>query len=155
MTISVNDPESGAESGNIAAASDKGASGAGDEAPRVHLSIPATSRYLRLARLTAAGLAGDLGYPVDAIEDLRIAVDELCAAIIEDTAGTTELALTHHETTGALVVEGTCKARSANTPELHGVARELLNMLADEYSIGAIDGYRNFRLVKYAESSEV
>ena len=155
MSISVNDPASGPDSGRSPGISDKGGSGMGDEVPKVHLSIPATSRYLRLARLTAAGLAGDLGYPVDAIEDLRIAVDELCAAIIEDTAGTTELALTYHETNGTLVVEGTCKARSANAPELHGVARELLNMLADEYSIGAIDGYRNFRLVKYAESSEV
>lgn len=132
-----------------------GATGMGDEDPKVQLTIPATSRYLRLARLTAAGLAGDLGYSVDAIEDLRIAVDELCAAIIEETTGAAELELIYRETDGGLVVEGTCKARSANAPELHGVARELLNMLADEYSIGAIDGFRNFRLVKYAESSEV
>jgi serine/threonine-protein kinase RsbW len=122
--------------------------------PEVHLVIPASSRYLRLARLTAAGLAGDLGYPVDAIEDLRIAVDELCAAIIEDTAIPTTLELTYREAEGSLVVEGTCRARSTNAPDLHSVARELLNMLADEYSIGAIDGHRNFRLVKYAEVTE-
>jgi serine/threonine-protein kinase RsbW len=120
---------------------------------KVHLVIPATSRYLRLARLTAAGLAGDLGYPVDAIEDLRIAVDELCAAIIEDTTGPAELELTYLESDGGLVVEGICRARSTSAPELHSVARELLNMLADKYSIGAIDGHRNFRLVKYAEST--
>src|SRR5690348_6873398 len=79
--------------------------GGGD--PAVHLVIPATSRYLRLARLTAAGLAGDLGYPVDAIEDLRIAVDELCAAIIEETPPSAELALVYLETDEGLVVEGT------------------------------------------------
>jgi serine/threonine-protein kinase RsbW len=123
--------------------------------PKVHLVIPATSRYLRLARLTAAGLAGDLGYSVDAIEDLRIAVDELCAAIIEDTSTTAELELTYRESDGGLVVEGMCLARSTKAPDLHSVARELLNMLADEYTIGAIDGHRNFRLVKYAESTEV
>jgi len=123
--------------------------------PKVQLVIPATSRYLRLARLTAAGLAGDLGFPMDAIEDLRIAVDELCAAVIEDTTASAELELTYSEYHGGLVVEGTCRARSANAPDLHSVARELLNMLADEYSIGAIDGHKNFRLVKYAESPEV
>lgn len=127
--------------------------GAGPD-PEVHLVIPATARYLRLARLTAAGLAGDLGYPMDAIEDLRIAVDELCAAIIEDTAAPTELALTYRESGAGLVVEGTCRARSTKAPDLHSVARELLNMLADEYSIGAVDGHRNFRLVKYAEGVE-
>ena len=121
--------------------------------PKVHLTIPASSRYLRLARLTAAGLAGDLGYPVDAIEDLRIAVDELCAAIIEDTNPSDELELTYSEEDGGLVVEGICGARSTKAPELHSVARELLNMLADKYSIGATDGRRNFRLVKYAEST--
>jgi serine/threonine-protein kinase RsbW len=119
--------------------------------PEVRLLIPATSRYLRLARLTAAGLAGDLGYSVDAIEDLRIAVDELCAAIIEDTPSPAQLELSYRESEGKLVVEGTCRARSTKAPDLHSVARELLNMLADEYSIGAIDGHRNFRLVKYAE----
>jgi serine/threonine-protein kinase RsbW len=119
--------------------------------PEVRLLIPATSRYLRLARLTAAGLAGDLGYSVDAIEDLRIAVDELCAAIIEDTPNPAQLELSYRESDGGLVVEGTCRARSTKAPDLHSVARELLNMLADEYSIGAIDGHRNFRLVKYAE----
>src|SRR3954447_15185743 len=114
--------------------------GGGD--PAVHLVIPATSRYLRLARLTAAGLAGDLGYSVDAIEDLRIAVDELCAAIIEDTPTPAQLELSYRESEGGLVVEGTCRARSTKAPDLHSVARELLNMLADEYSIGAIDGHR-------------
>jgi serine/threonine-protein kinase RsbW len=127
---------------------------AGDE-PKVHLVIPATARYLRLARLTAAGLAGDLGFPMNAIEDLRIAVDELCAAIMDGMPPTGELALTYRENDGGLVVEGTSRARSSSAPELHSVARELLNMLADEYSLGAIDGYRNFRLAKYAEGSGV
>jgi serine/threonine-protein kinase RsbW len=124
-----------------------------DTEPKVRLVIPASSRYLRLARLTAAGLAGDLGYSVDDIEDLRVAVDELCAAIIEDAAEPAELELTYQESDGGLVVEGICRARSSQAPELHSVARELLNMLADKYSIGAVDGHRNFRLVKYAEST--
>jgi len=119
--------------------------------PQVRLVIPARSRYLRLARLTAAGLAGDLGYPVDAIEDLRIAVDELCASVIDGCPPDAELELVYREVAGGLVVEGTCRARSTAAPDLHSVARELLNMLADEYSIGAVDGHRCFRLVKYAE----
>jgi len=120
-----------------------------EHAPRVHLTIPASARYLRLARLTAAGLAGDLGYPVDAIEDLRIAVDELCAAIIDGVPGAASLELVYQELAGSLVVEGRCQTGHESSPELHGVARELLNMLADEYSIDTVDGARAFRLVKY------
>jgi len=119
-----------------------------DREPEIRLVIPALARYLRLARLTAAGLAGDLGFSVDAIEDLRVAVDELCAAVIDGTPSDGELQLVYRESNGGLVVEGTCQARTGNAPELHSVARELLNMLADEYSIGAVDGHRNFRLVK-------
>ena len=152
MTIPVNDTTSGPTDHEELRDALAPANDAGPD-PKVQLVIPATSRYLRLARLTAAGLAGDLGYPIDAIEDLRIAVDELCAAVIEDAAAPAELELTYREINGGLVVEGTCRARSANAPDLHSVARELLNMLADEYSIGAIDGHRNFRLVKYAEGT--
>lgn len=153
VSISLNDTTSGASAHDSSAQPDDTRAplpGPGRD-PKVQLVIPAHSRYLRLARLTAAGLAGDLGYSIDAIEDLRIAVDELCAAIIEETPETVELELTYRESAQGLVVEGTCLARSADAPELHSVARELLNMLADEYSIGAIDGHRHFRLVKYAE----
>ena len=125
-----------------------------EHAPRVHLTIPASARYLRLARLTAAGLAGDLGYPVDAIEDLRIAVDELCAAVIEGVPGAASLELVYQEVGGNLVVEGRCLGGHASAPDLHGVARELLDMLADEYRLDTVDGARTFRLVKYATGQD-
>ena len=50
----------------------------------IRLSIPAELRFLRIARLTAAGIAGDLGFGLQDVEDLRVAVDEMCAALIED-----------------------------------------------------------------------
>jgi serine/threonine-protein kinase RsbW len=128
---------------------DAGPTGRHQGGPQVQLVIPATSRYLRLARLTAAGLAGDLGCSVEAIDDLRIAVDELCAAVIDGMAPDAELELIYREQEHALVVEGRCRTRSSEAPELHSVARELLNMLADEYSIGAAGGHRTFRLLKH------
>jgi len=118
----------------------------------VRLSIPAEARFLRLARLTAAGLAGDLGYSVDDIEDLRIAVDELCAAVIEDADPTSELTVSYVERDGALVVEGVCDDVDAPLPELHAVAQELLAMLADEYAVASDTSGRTFRLVKRSRS---
>ena len=135
--------------------SSSGASSSGDLATTdrqpfdaVRLTIPAEARYLRLARLAAAGLAGDLGYSMDAIEDLRIAVDELCAAVIEDAAPGVELTITYREVDGALVVEGECDDAEAPPAELHAVARELLAMLADEYEVGSNAVGRTFRLAK-------
>ncbi len=121
-------------------------------APAVELVIPAAPRYLRLARLTAAGLAGDLGFPVDAIEDLRVSVDELCAAVIEGLDSSASLRLTYRETNGALEIAGRCPANGAAVPELDAVARELLAILAETYELGANDGERTFLLRTHAGS---
>jgi serine/threonine-protein kinase RsbW len=149
-TADVADPDANAHATGTDAtdATGTGATGYRPAGPRVQLVIPATSRYLRLARLTAAGLAGDLGCSVEAIDDLRIAVDELCAAVIDGMTPDSELELIYREQDDALVVEGRCRTRSSEAPELHSVARELLNMLADEYSVGAAGGHRTFRLLK-------
>ena len=48
----------------------------------VSLVVPAAPEYLRLVRLTAAGLASRMGFTFDEVEDLRIAVDELCHLLL-------------------------------------------------------------------------
>jgi serine/threonine-protein kinase RsbW len=118
---------------------------------RVRLAIPASPRYLRLARLMAAGLASELGYSMDSIEDLRIAVDELCAATIDGATASADLELTYREQDGALAIEGTCGSAGHDDPTMHRMARELLDMLADDYSIEAAGGTRTFRLLTHEE----
>ena len=49
----------------------------------VRLELPIESQYIRVARLVASGLGATAGLDVDAVDDLRIAVDELCAALFE------------------------------------------------------------------------
>jgi hypothetical protein len=49
----------------------------------VSLGFPAAFEYIRLARLVASGLAAQMNFTLDDIEDLRIAVDELCSALVE------------------------------------------------------------------------
>lgn len=119
---------------------------ASDESP-VRLVIPARARYLRLARLTAAGIAGDLGFGLEAIEDLRVAVDEVCAILIEGVADGVELELVYRGTDDGLAIEGSCP-NPDGVPDLHPVARELLSMTADDYSLHADGGVVSFRLLK-------
>jgi hypothetical protein len=52
----------------------------------VSLGFPAAFEYIRLARLVASGLAAQMNFTLDDIEDLRIAVDELCSALVEAAA---------------------------------------------------------------------
>jgi serine/threonine-protein kinase RsbW len=116
----------------------------------VRLVIPARARFLRLARLTAAGIAGDLGFGLDAIEDLRVAVDEVCAVLIDGVDGDTELELVYRGTDDGLVIEGSC-ANDHGVTDLHPVARELLAMTADDYSVYSAGDVVSFRLLKRRE----
>jgi serine/threonine-protein kinase RsbW len=48
----------------------------------VELTVPAESVYLAVVRTATAGLAARLGYSLDEVEDLRIAVDEACVMLL-------------------------------------------------------------------------
>ena len=48
----------------------------------VELSIPVQADLVVLARLTAATVAGRAGFGVEDIEDLRLAVEELCLSLV-------------------------------------------------------------------------
>lgn len=48
----------------------------------VDLSIPVKSDLVVLARLTAATVAARTGFNVEDIEDLRLAVEELCLSLV-------------------------------------------------------------------------
>ena len=55
--------------------------------------MPATPEFVRLARVTAAGLASRLGFTFDDVDDLRLAIDELCFGLIgsKGRVGTVQL----------------------------------------------------------------
>jgi anti-sigma regulatory factor (Ser/Thr protein kinase) len=127
--------------------------------PAVRLVIPARSRYLRLARLTAAGIASDLGFSLHGIEDLRVAVDEACAVLIDgcpsDGHDGHEIELSYGIVGDRLVIEGRSSCGTGAPIDMHPVARELLEMTADEYGIETVDHGRVFRLVKQRQDATV
>ena len=48
----------------------------------IELTIPVRADLVVLARLAAAAIAGRAGFGVEDIEDLRLAVDELCVSVV-------------------------------------------------------------------------
>lgn len=60
-------------------------SGRGGE--EIRLTIPALADYARIARLTVTGLASRLDFPYDDVEDLRIAVGEICSVLLGEGEG--------------------------------------------------------------------
>lgn len=49
----------------------------------ITVTIPASSRFVALARVTAASLAAELDFTVDEISDVTVAADEVTSLVIE------------------------------------------------------------------------
>ena len=110
------------------------------------LVVPAVPSSLRLARLTASSLAADLDWPLDDIEDLRIAVDELTASLIAGAPGET-LELEFAQDGASLLVSGSC-ASTAPLEPLDPLALELLELTTDHFTVDGGDGRRRFSIEK-------
>jgi hypothetical protein len=105
----------------------------------VELSIPAHPELLSLPRLTAAALAARAGFDIEEIEDIRLAVEELCLAAFEGR-GSGRLRLRLGFRAGSLEVDctferedpegGSIKARNGLASEL---TEQLLSALTDEH----------------------
>ena len=74
----------------------------------VVLTLPAAPEFVRLARLTCAGLATRIGMGYDEVEDLRIAVGEACSLLIGggQRKGTLTLTFGVFPDTVAITIEG-------------------------------------------------
>lgn len=116
---------------------------------QVRLVLPTTPQLLRVARLTAAGLAGRLGFSFDEIEDVKIAVDELCFVLVGSRGHPGSLALTYTLDAAALLIEGVASYDGV-APELAPteLSAQILNAVVDEHEVEADGDLRRFRLVK-------
>ena len=125
----------------------------------VRLLIPAEPGFLRLARLTAAAVASRMGFTFDEVEDLRIAVDELCYFLLgsqSGTAGTITLVCTI--STDGLVVTGTGSwaevgGTASASPTLPELSRRILESVVDEYECNGTTSEPRFRLLKRHSTS--
>ncbi|MBV9659826.1 MAG: hypothetical protein JO337_01575 [Acidimicrobiales bacterium] len=115
----------------------------------VRLVVPARPEFLRLARVTAAGLAGRLGFSYDEIEDLRLAIDELCFGLTGSTGRHGTVELTYRIEPGTLTVQGHGKFLEAINPiGLTDLSKVILGALVDEHSLSTDTDGPHFRLVK-------
>jgi anti-sigma regulatory factor (Ser/Thr protein kinase) len=121
----------------------------GDE---VRLTMPANPQLLRVARLTAAGLAGRLGFSFDEIEDVKIAVDELCFTLVGSKGRPGTLSLRYVLESDRLVIEGTgSNDAGAADPTPSDLSSQILAAVVDEHELFRDDDSVRFRLVKRRE----
>ena len=128
-----------------------------DASYAVQLIVPAEPGSARLARLVAAALAADADFSVDDTEDLRVAVSELVALLIEgavDTEATVTLGYRRDqgsvEVTGQRALPGNADGADGAAPD--DLALEILRVVVDEHTFEHDGSGRQFRLLKRARA---
>jgi serine/threonine-protein kinase RsbW len=99
----------------------------------VHLEIPASGAYLAVARAAATGLAAQLQFTYDQIDDLRIAVDEACTQLMARRGSADVLSVDYHLDGNELCVEASVAAPDRGGPLARDTfAWQILEALSDE-----------------------
>jgi anti-sigma regulatory factor (Ser/Thr protein kinase) len=114
-----------------------------DEA-RITLSFPASPDYLRLARLATADAGSRAGFDVEEIDDLRIAVSELCN-LVSRADGTGDVELTFMLSDSSVQVSGHGPGSPEGDIEL---SERIVEAVVDEHELTADGDGGAFALVK-------
>jgi len=125
-----------------------------DPVGHIELSLPADSRYMRLARLVASGVATTSGLPMEEVEDFRIAVDELCATLIEMGDGEPVI-LRFDVASDTLVVRArtAVAAPSEVDADRLSLSRQILDVVTDGHGMNELDGHVELTARKLVRSS--
>lgn len=116
----------------------------------VELSVPADTRHLRLARLAASGYGADLGFSLDDIEELRLAVGEACALLVDHAPSEGRLVLRYGAEGSTLIIEGRCSTIGEASLVVDPVAKAVMVNTVDSFDVDGRDGQNTFRLTKRA-----
>ena len=113
----------------------------------VELRLPADGAYVSVLRTTTAGLAARLDFPIDDIEDLRIAVGEASAMVLAEADPGGELLCRFYLRPGELTVSvGVTASHAVAAPDYDSFAWQVLTTLATHAASDNRDGLYTVRL---------
>lgn len=108
------------------------------EGAPVRISIPADVTYFRSVRLAVGALAAMVGFDVEAIDDLRIGVDEMCATAAEAGDGTDLVIGVHPRVGEGIRIEVVATQGPVEPdPARFGFSRRILSVVADDFGYDA------------------
>jgi serine/threonine-protein kinase RsbW len=104
----------------------------GRRADRLELRVPTTATQLPAVRAMAGDLAMRMDYDLDAVEDLRLAVDEACATLAAVAAGDAPLTVVFETTRAGLHIEAWVPTVEGQDVPKDGFGWAVLATLVDE-----------------------
>ena len=112
------------------------------------LSFPARSGFLRICRITTTTYAADLGFDVDELDDLRLAVDEAVTWLLRDDEAGGEVSLTLDVAGSQLAIRGERHSDEVPAREVDDLVHAILGATLDNYELTSEPGHRSIRLEK-------
>jgi serine/threonine-protein kinase RsbW len=110
-----------------------------DDRAEIEVSVPADPVYIRVVRLAASGVASLAGLDVEKIEDLKIAVDEMCSTLIEVGTGSPLhvrfASLVDGSTTIRVDVEALVDPGAGRDEHRFALSRTILGAIADHHEL--------------------
>jgi serine/threonine-protein kinase RsbW len=110
------------------------------ESADVELRLPADGAYASVLRTTSAALAARIDFTIDDIEDLRMAVAEATAMVLEVADDGTDLVSSFGLRPGAMTVAVSVGARSPGEPDYDSFAWQVLTTLSTSAKVEAAGG---------------
>ena len=116
----------------------------------LHLSLPPDPRLLRVLRLVASGVASLGEFDLAAVEEVRVAVDELGSTLINASAGE-PIEISFELTDSLLRVDGRTPLSDGRHLEVDPLTDRILDVVATAHEWRTDDGVAHGRIEKGAE----
>lgn len=113
----------------------------------VRLVLPPSDRHVRTARLVAADVATRAGLDCDETDDLRIAVDEVCHAMLRRGQGPLSFSFVGDPASGVSMT-ASVEDGDSGSDDVTEFAAAVLGWVADAFAVTADDGRLRFFLSK-------
>jgi serine/threonine-protein kinase RsbW len=114
---------------------------------RISLEIPDQPEYLRLVRLVAGDAGARAGFDYEELDDLKLAVTELCTLLMIDDGSA--VTLDFGVDTGTVTVHGELPGLAIEAGEL---SEAIVAVLVEEYEVERAQSRSTFRIRKAARS---
>ena len=99
---------------------------------QAELTVPADTSYVAMVRSATVAMAANADFTVDAMEDLRLAVDEACALIIADATPDSQMTIAWRASGNHLAIEVSGPSSSGAPVARDTFAWTVLSALVDE-----------------------
>lgn len=111
----------------------------------IELLVPFKAEFVSIVRLTASGVANSIGFDIETIEDIKVAIAEVCNKFI--TAGSktaSKFSIKFHLSMNKINITFDCEDKALKCifdDEQDGLGISIINALMDEVEYCTNDSY--------------